>query len=157
MKKILFIIIVAAFFSFTGCAKFCKTEAVPDAKKQHGMLSWYELMTTDVEGAKEFYKKLFGWSFKENNSTGMPYTIGKIKGKAECGIFKKPEQLKNIPSCWGIYITVDNVDETAELAKKLGASILREPEDIPNIGRFSVIQDPQGAVIHLFTYSCSSK
>jgi uncharacterized protein len=52
----------------------------------------------------------------------------------------------------GVYVTVNDVDTTAELAKRLGAKILLAPRDIPDVGRFCIIQDPQGAVISAITY-----
>ncbi len=63
-----------------------------------------------------------------------------------------PLEAKGVSPYWGIYITVDDVDSTAKLAGELGARILVPPRDIPNVGRFCVIQDPQGAVISAITY-----
>jgi predicted enzyme related to lactoylglutathione lyase len=57
-----------------------------------------------------------------------------------------------MPPNWGAYVTVDDVDATAVLAEKLGGKILVPPTDIPTVGRFSVIQDPQGAVLSAITY-----
>jgi predicted enzyme related to lactoylglutathione lyase len=57
-----------------------------------------------------------------------------------------------MPPMWGAYVTVDNVDLTAKTAEQLGAKLLVPPTDIPNVGRFCVIQDPQGAVINAITY-----
>jgi uncharacterized protein len=47
---------------------------------------------------------------------------------------------------------VDNVDATAKQAEKLGGKIMVEPRDIPEVGRFAVLQDPQGAAIAVITY-----
>ncbi len=55
---------------------------------------------------------------------------------------------------WGIYVTVSDVDATAKKVGELGGKILFPPTDIPNVGRFCVIQDPQGAVISAITYKC---
>jgi uncharacterized protein len=51
------------------------------------------------------------------------------------------------------YVTVDNVDAIAKNAQELGGKILMGPQDIPTVGRFCVIQDPQGAVISAITYA----
>jgi hypothetical protein len=59
---------------------------------------------------------------------------------------------KGMPPVWGTYVTVDDVDQTAKTAEKLGGKILMPPTDIPTVGRFCVIQDPQGAVISAITY-----
>ncbi len=121
--------------------------------KQHGAFSWCDLMTTDVKAAKAFYSKLFGWEMEEMAMPGMPYTVVKAGGKGIGGIAPMPkEATKGMPPAWGIYVTVDDVDATAETAKQLGAQLLVPPQDIPKVGRFCVIQDPQGAVISAITY-----
>jgi predicted enzyme related to lactoylglutathione lyase len=53
-------------------------------------------------------------------------------------------------SYWLTYLGVDDVDASTEKARGLGAAVLVEPADIPNIGRFSVITDPTGAAIGLY-------
>jgi uncharacterized protein len=50
-------------------------------------------------------------------------------------------------------VTVDDVDATTQMSAELGGKVLMQPHEIPTVGRFSVIQDPQGAVITLITYS----
>ena len=49
------------------------------------------------------------------------------------------------------YIGVDDVDANAARAVELGGTIIRPPMDIPNTGRFAVIQDPTGAIFATFT------
>ncbi len=121
--------------------------------KQHGAFSWCELMTTDVEAAKAFYVKLFGWDTEVMNMPGMTYTVVKAGGKGIGGIMgMPPDAPKGMPPMWGSYVTVDDVDATAKTAEKLGAKLLVPPRDIPDVGRFCVIQDPQGAVISAITY-----
>ncbi|WP_173065482.1 VOC family protein [Sulfurimicrobium lacus] len=121
--------------------------------KQHGAFSWNELMTTDVAAAKAFYSGLFGWETEDMSMPGMSYTVVKAGDKGVGGIMTMPEDAKNMPPMWGAYVTVKDVDETARKAEQLGARILVAPSDIPEVGRFCVIQDPQGAVISAITYS----
>lgn len=120
--------------------------------KQHGAFSWCELMTTDVNAAKSFYTKLFGWETEEMSMPGMNYTVVKAGGNGIGGIMAIPEQAKGMPPSWGAYITVDDVDATAKAAGEMGAKLLVPPTDIPDVGRFCVIQDPQGAAINIITY-----
>lgn len=121
--------------------------------KQHGAFSWCELMTTDVEAAKGFYTKLFGWDIEAMKMPGMTYTVVKTGGKGIGGIMAMPPDApKGMPPMWGSYVTVNDVDATARIAEKLGAKLLVPPQDIPDVGRFCVIQDPQGAVISAITY-----
>jgi predicted enzyme related to lactoylglutathione lyase len=121
--------------------------------KQHGAFSWCELMTTDVAAARSFYTKLFGWDTEDMSMTGMSYTVVKAAGKGIGGIMDMPKDAPpGMPPVWGAYVTVDDVDVTAKTAVQLGAKLLVPPQDIPKVGRFCVIQDPQGAVISAITY-----
>ena len=58
-----------------------------------------------------------------------------------------------MPPSWGCYVTVDNVDQTVQQCVAMGGKSLMAPMDIPGVGRMAVIQDPQGAVLNLMTYS----
>jgi uncharacterized protein len=120
--------------------------------QQHGAFSWCELMTADVPAAIEFYSKLFGWTTEVYDDAGMPYNLIKVAGKEIGGIMKTPPECQGMPPMWGIYVTVDDVDATAKKVEELGGKILYPPTDIPTVGRFSVIQDPQGAAISVITY-----
>ena len=57
-----------------------------------------------------------------------------------------------MPPTWGIYITVKDVDAVAAKVKELNGKVFIEPRDIPNVGRFCVVQDPQGAFVSLIAY-----
>ncbi len=121
--------------------------------KQHGAFSWNELLTTDPEAAKRFYRELFNWVTEEMAmQEGGNYTVVKVGGKEVGGMMQMPPEAGNAPPHWGAYVTVDNVDATVEKAQQLGGSVIVPPRDIPEVGRFSVLQDPQGAVISVITY-----
>jgi uncharacterized protein len=120
--------------------------------KQHGAFSWCELITTDVDAAKSFYTKLFGWNTEDMSMPGMTYTVVKAGKTGIGGIMAVPKEALGMPPMWGAYITVDDVDVTARTAEQLGAKLLVPPTDIPDVGRFCVIQDPQGAIINAITY-----
>ena len=125
---------------------------------KHGAFSWFELMTKDVEGAKDFYRKLFGWETEEmpiegmEGMEGMKYTVIKVDGDPVAGLTGMPPECQGMPPAWGVYITVDDVDVTAARVEELGGKLLRPPMDIPKVGRFCVIQDPQGAALCAMTY-----
>jgi predicted enzyme related to lactoylglutathione lyase len=123
-----------------------------DRFKQHGAFSWNELMTNDPQSATDFYTKLLGWTAEDVQMEDMTYTVVTAGDEQVGGIMKIPPEAEGTPPHWGAYITVDNVDETAGKAEGLGAKIIMPPRDIPNVGRFAVIQDPQGAFISLITY-----
>jgi predicted enzyme related to lactoylglutathione lyase len=120
--------------------------------KQQGAFSWCELMTTDVDAAKKFYTELLGWETEDMSTEGMAYTVVKVAGEGVGGIMTIPPQAQGAPPHWGAYVTVADVDATAKRAEELGGKIFVPPTDIPDVGRFSVIQDPQGATLAVITY-----
>jgi len=122
-----------------------------NAMKQHGAVSWNELLTTDIKGAKVFYSAMFNWQLEDFNKE-MPYTLAKIDGQEVAGMMVTPPETKDMPSMWGAYITVDDVEVSAKQCEKLGGKILVETRDIPDVGRFCVITDPQGAMLTIITY-----
>lgn len=124
-----------------------------DYLKNHGVFSWDELMTSDVEGAKDFYGKLFGWEWVEYPTDMGTYWVVKAAGREIAGVMGLPPMAKGMPPMWGSYVTVDDVDKTVEKAKEMGGSVIVGPRDIPDTGRFAVLQDPQGAVLNVITYS----
>jgi predicted enzyme related to lactoylglutathione lyase len=124
-----------------------------DPYKTHGVFSWFELMTTDVAAAKDFYAKLFGWTTEDSPLGGdRIYTVIRVKNQSVAGIMATPPENQGMPPMWGVYVTVDDVDATAKQAEELGGKILMQPRDIPEVGRFCVIQDPQGATLAAISY-----
>lgn len=119
---------------------------------KHGAFSWFELMTDNVPAAKDFYTRLFGWQLDSMPMGDGEYWIVKQGGEGVGGIMAKPPQTSEAPSYWATYVTVEDVDNTAKLTTELGGKVLVPPQDIPEIGRFCVLQDPQGAVISVITY-----
>jgi len=125
------------------------------AFETNGAFSWTELLTNDAEGARKFYGELLGWHFEDMPSSHGTYTVISVGGQKIGGIMNTPPDAKGMPSTWGSYITVDDVDARATSAKKLGGAIVVPPADIPGVGRFCVIKDPQGGTISLITYRMS--
>ena len=122
--------------------------------KKAGLYSWNELMTSDVAGAKKFYGELLGWELVDTPMCDMGYTLVKVDGQDIAGIMATPEEAKGMPPMWGGYVTVDDVDAVVERVVGLGGKVCVDPQDIPDVGRFTVIQDPQGAMLSLITYTC---
>jgi predicted enzyme related to lactoylglutathione lyase len=119
----------------------------------HGDFSWSELMTRDVEGSKKFYKELLGWETDEMPMQEGVYTVFKVGGEAVGGMMSMPAEVPDmVPTHWEAYVTVRDVDAVAKKAQEMGATLIVPPRDIPNVGRFSTIQDPQGAVINVIQY-----
>lgn len=119
---------------------------------KQGAFSWAELATTDVEGATKFYTALLGWTTEVAPMEGMTYTLAKVGEERVAGIMSNKYTGGEVRPQWGIYITVDDVDATARKAEELGGKILMPPTDIPNVGRFSALMDPQGVMFSVITY-----
>jgi predicted enzyme related to lactoylglutathione lyase len=124
-----------------------------DELMKNGAFGWFELMTTDVEGAKEFYGALFGWEYETVPMPGSDYTVVKVDGKGVAGIMDMPEECEGMAPCWDIYVTVDDVDAVVKEVEGQGGKVLRPAMDIPGVGRFCVLQDPRGAAICAMTYA----
>jgi uncharacterized protein len=112
-----------------------------------GGMCWHELSTGDTSAAEKFYTNLFGWTAQHSATPGMEYTEWINHGKHIGGLMKLQWEA---PPAWLTYFMVDNCDTAAAKAKELGANLIVPPQDIPTVGRFSVVADPQGAVFSLF-------
>ena len=118
----------------------------------HGAFVWYELMTSDVAAAKSFYADVNGWDLQEMPMPGMTYTIANAGGTAVAGLMALPDQVRDAGGRpgWIGYVAVDDVDAGAAAFARDGGMVHRAPDDIPGVGRFAVVADPQGAVLCLF-------
>jgi predicted enzyme related to lactoylglutathione lyase len=125
-----------------------------DAFTTPGAFSWSELMTNDPAAATDFYAKLLGWRYDTMDMPQGPYHVIKIgKDDAIGGIMGPVPDAPPMPPAWGCYVTVSDVDACAAKVPELGGAVLVPPMDIPGVGRFTVIRDPQGAMLNLITYA----
>ena len=126
---------------------------------KNGMISFTELMTTNVEAAKGFYKEVFGWELKAwPMECGGEYTVISCGEEDVGGMMSMPKELAdmNVPPHWTSYVTVDDIDQVAAKTVEIGGEVLHGPMDIPKVGRFAVLKDPTGGVISAITYSAES-
>ena len=114
-------------------------------------LCWNELMTTDTDAAEAFYRGLFDWGAKTSNVPGMKYTEFTQGDRSVAGMMAIGPEMGPVPPNWMLYFAVAAVDDFAKTAGETGAKLIVPPQDIPKVGRFSVIQDPQGAVFGAIT------
>jgi len=113
---------------------------------------WYELMTNDPAASTEFYRKVFGWDFKDSGMSGMSYSIFSLGETSIGGMLGLTDEMRAggaIP-CWIGYIGVADVDADAARITAAGGKLLRAPADIPNVGRWAMAADPSGAVFIIF-------
>ncbi|MFZ1699649.1 MAG: VOC family protein [Pyrinomonadaceae bacterium] len=118
-----------------------------------GEFCWTEIASTDSAKCMEFYSNVFGWKFKVSDATdGFAYHEFSAGGDYPAGGLYQitPEMGDPLPPHLMTYIAVEDVDENAKLAVELGGTVIRQPMDIPNTGRFAVIQDPTGAMFATF-------
>ena len=114
-----------------------------------GRFIWHELLTTDTAGAAAFYPKVVPWRTQPSSMPG--YTIWMAGQSQVGGLMALPPESAGTPPHWLIYIGTPNVDATAEHAQRLGARVVKPGADIPNVGRYAVLADPQGATFALYT------
>jgi len=146
----------SAFIQDPTGAKF----AVWQAKKhpgagivnEPGAICWNELMTPNIEAAGRFYRSTFDWSAElVDTSEDSSYTIFKAGTTQVGGMMARPPRLKDVPPNWLTYFAVADCDGAAKQVGELGGTVLKAPDDIPNVGRFAVCKDGQGAVFAVFT------
>lgn len=114
-----------------------------------GAITWNELSTDDMESAKKFYGTVFGWESETQDTQGGPYVVFSMAGEQLAGMMQKTEQMADVPNNWMIYFNVASCDTTVQQAAAAGGRIIVPAMDIPDVGRFAVIQDPQGAVFSI--------
>lgn len=120
-----------------------------DLVGENGAFCWWELQTNDMEKAKAFYTSLFGWT-----AGGSPEYVEWVHGGVSMGgMLQIQSEWGNVPPNWQSYVMVPSVDDSAAKATELGGSVMAPPMDIPGMGRFAVLVDPQGAVFSVFAQS----
>jgi hypothetical protein len=116
-----------------------------------GTLCWSELATTDRVMAREFYATVFGWGARISHMAPVEYTQWMAGEMPAGGMLEMTEEWHGAPPHWMPYFLVADCDASAEKAAELGGQVVVPPMDVPKVGRFAVLCDPQGAcfsVIH---------
>lgn len=117
-----------------------------------GVFVWDELSSPDVEASKRFYTGVFGWTANDMDmGGGVTYTMFHQGETQVAGLMKQGPEMAGGPAEWHPYIAADDVDAKAAKAVELGATQLMPGTDIPEVGRFSLQLDPNGAMFGLFT------
>jgi uncharacterized protein len=114
----------------------------------HGRMAWHELMTTDPAAAEAFYRGVVGWGTQPFPGMDTAYTTWMSGDVAAGGLMELPAEARagGAPPAWLFYVAVDDAEATAARARSLGARVEVEPREVPGVGRFAVLADPQGAV-----------
>jgi uncharacterized protein len=110
-----------------------------------GSLTWNELMTRHPDGAKQFYPAVFGWTVEDLEMGEMTYTLWKLGDEVVGGMMPiGPDDPPELAPHWGVYFAVEDTDASVAKAQELGAAVFVPPTDIPDIGRFAALGDPNG-------------
>ena len=117
-----------------------------------GAFVWYDLMTSDMAAAESFYGEVVGWQAKDSGMPGHAYTLFLSGERTAAGLMTLPQDARDmaVPPCWTGYVAVSDVDAAAAAMQADGGTVHKGPEDIPGVGRFAVVADPQGAVLCIF-------
>jgi predicted enzyme related to lactoylglutathione lyase len=114
-----------------------------------GKFVWFDLRTTDDKGAQAFYTKVANWGLQP--MPGMDsYVMWTANGQPLGGVMKQ-QPGEPAPPHWIGYIGVSDVDATVKQTQALGGGVIVPGTDIPNVGRFAILTDPQGAVFAIFS------
>jgi len=117
---------------------------------ESGQFCWNELLTTDLDAARNFYRSVFGWSALELPLEGAgSSTLFRVAERDIAGAMQMPSDEATSPA-WLTYLYADDLEERSRRAESLGASTWTGPQEIPGVGRFAVHADPAGARFALF-------
>ena len=118
----------------------------------HGVTSWVDLLTPDLDAATRFYGELFGWTFTDVAPRGGPgsYLLGTLDGQEVGGIAPADESAATAPARWRTYVAVDDADAAAAAVTAAGGAVIMAPQDAGPQGRGATCADPQGAEFRLW-------
>jgi predicted enzyme related to lactoylglutathione lyase len=128
-------------------------ETTTPTRAANGNFVWHELRTTDAKGAEAFYTHVIGWTTKDSgNPGGVTYTLLNVGDLSTAGLMQLTPEMLNagMRPGWVGFIGVDDVDLYAKRLEQAGGKLHCPPQDIPTVGRFASVEDPQGAVFLLF-------
>jgi predicted enzyme related to lactoylglutathione lyase len=123
------------------------------ARNLHGEWVWYELLTSDADAAQAFYEKVAGWTVAPAQTGGQPSAMDyriltAPDGTAAGGLMTLPQGAP-MPPAWLGYIGVDDVDATVAAVEGAGGTVHMPANDLPGVGRFALLADPQGVRFYL--------
>jgi uncharacterized protein len=123
-----------------------------EASSPTGKFVWYEYMGNDLKAAVDFYTAVVGWSAKDAGMTDFAYEILSTGSTMVAGMMDIPDEARAMgakPS-WMGYVWVEDVDKALPKLTAAGGAVFKAPADIPGVGRFAVVADPDGATFMLF-------
>jgi predicted enzyme related to lactoylglutathione lyase len=119
-----------------------------------GVPCFVDTITEDLPAARRFYGELFDWEFAGPDHTpGDPpgeYFVARVSGLDVAGLGRLGSGATAPPAGWSTHVAVDSVDESADIARDAGGTVVQEPFDVAPAGRMAVVADPAGAAMCLW-------
>lgn len=117
-----------------------------------GVFCWFDLATTDADGARGFYQELLGLTATDLESDREVYTVLQKDQKSVCALYAMSQEMRvqKMPSHWLSYVSVESVDASVDNVETLGGTVMQTPIDVADAGRMAVVSDPAGAIFALW-------
>ncbi len=112
-----------------------------------GAVGWNELYTPEIENSRKFYASLFGWTYK----ISPEYTEAKMETRSFAGMMQLTPKMSGMPPSWMPYFVVAGTDDIVKKVQSGGGQVYVPAQDTPNVGRFAVVADAQGAAFAAIT------
>ncbi len=143
-----------------GGAQFCVWQARDHigarVRNEDNTFCWPELASRDADRARAFYTIVFGYETKVSDMEhGVQYTEWQIGNESIGGMLQMTAEWGETPPYWAPYFMAADCDAAAAKAGQLGGAVVHGPTDIPHVGRFALIRDPQGATFYIIRLSAS--
>jgi predicted enzyme related to lactoylglutathione lyase len=119
----------------------------------NGSFYWNELMTRDAEAAKKFYGATLGWTFEAMDQDGSTYWIAKVGDESVAGIYTIEANDQETSEGWFAYVAVTDLSTALARATTGGGQVVREPWDVPGVGRIAIVNDNAGNAMGWMTPS----
>ena len=105
-----------------------------------GLVVWHDHVSGDVERATAFYRDVLGWEYEVWKHAETEYPMIAVGGRRHGGFLARGGVARWLP-----YVRVDDVDESVRRIGEAGGRVHAPPTDLPDVGRFAVVADRQGA------------
>jgi uncharacterized protein len=129
-----------------------RTHRGAELVEEPNTLCWNELATSDTARAGEFYSGLLGWGRERQQYGPLDYTIFRQGDRMSGGMMAIQHDSGSVPPHWLVYFAVEDCEVTVARAEQLGGAVQMPPSDIPDVGRFAIIRDPQGAAFAVIRF-----
>jgi predicted enzyme related to lactoylglutathione lyase len=134
-----------------------RTQDAPTAAQEKrgpnppGSFIWYELMTTDAEGAKDFYDAVIGWDIAPPHDSSGYRMIQRSDGGSAGGVLPVTQEMQQhgARSAWHGYLNVADIHDSVRRIEGAGGRILMGPQEIDHVGPIAMVTDPQGAPFYV--------